>query len=274
MFMADIKFDKIEIGGLYSATELAEIWGYKSHHALIKGIVVPTGSNIIILFVTREKQTGATPYIDEIFGNILHMMGQEKHGTDKRLNDNLCNNKDEIHLFYRERHHTPFIYYGRVFLIESELFDDKPSQFKFLIQNLNEDIENEEFLIDYIVNFPQERNASLLAEGVSKISRHVRYERNPKNREEAIRIQGTRCKICGFDFNAVYGKSLADNYIEVHHIKLLSEGEQVPDPAKDLIPVCANCHRILHRRKKNNISIDDLINTESLKKYREIIAKI
>jgi putative restriction endonuclease len=53
-----------------------------------------------------------------------------------------------------------------------------------------------------------------------------------------------------------YGKDFAEGFIEVHHIVPLSAGEQVVDPAKDLIPVCANCHRMLHHKKASAITID------------------
>ena len=39
----------------------------------------------------------------------------------------------------------------------------------------------------------------IIVEGAKKVSKHVRYERNPKNRKEAIKIHGCRCQICGFD---------------------------------------------------------------------------
>ena len=56
--------------------------------------------------------------------------------------------------------------------------------------------------------------------------------------------------ICGFDFEEKYGE-LGKGYIEVHHIKPLSEidEEVVVNPETDLICVCSNCHRKIH----NNI---------------------
>lgn len=87
-------------------------------------------------------------------------------------------------------------------------------------------------------------------EGKKKSVYSIKYERNPKLRKRAIEIHGIRCMICGFDFEQKYGKP-GQNYIEVHHIKPLSEiGEEVEiNPETDLICVCANCHRIIHRRK-------------------------
>lgn len=87
----------------------------------------------------------------------------------------------------------------------------------------------------------------------------TKYERNSHNREEAIRIHGTRCMICGFDFESAYGE-LGKGYTEVHHIKPLSslDEETVINPATDLICVCANCHRMLHRFRNYIVSVDEL----------------
>jgi predicted HNH restriction endonuclease len=56
--------------------------------------------------------------------------------------------------------------------------------------------------------------------------------------------------VCGFNFGAAYGGS-AEGYIHVHHLKpLASIGEEyVIDPIKDLRPVCANCHAVIHLRQ-------------------------
>jgi 5-methylcytosine-specific restriction protein A len=87
----------------------------------------------------------------------------------------------------------------------------------------------------------------------------TQYERNPINRRNAIRIHGTVCQGCGFDFEKVYGE-IGKDYIEVHHIKPLYEGGgSVPINAEtDLICVCANCHRMIHRRKDKVLSLKEL----------------
>lgn len=78
----------------------------------------------------------------------------------------------------------------------------------------------------------------------------TRYERNPGNRQAAITIHGCKCMICGFDFEKTYG-ALGKDFIEVHHVKpLCSLDEAVaPNPDTDLICVCSNCHRMLHRKR-------------------------
>lgn len=96
-------------------------------------------------------------------------------------------------------------------------------------------------------------------EGRKKKYYTTKYERNSKNRQEAIRIHGTKCMICDFDFEKVYGE-LGKNYIEVHHIKPLAslDEETNVDPKTELICVCANCHGMLHRFKSYIISIEEL----------------
>jgi len=89
------------------------------------------------------------------------------------------------------------------------------------------------------------------SEGAKKTYQATRYERNPKNRLDAIRIHGTRCAVCKIDFGERYG-SWGEGFIEVHHVNPLANNgrEQDVDPATDLIPVCPNCHRMLHRHGK------------------------
>jgi 5-methylcytosine-specific restriction protein A len=61
---------------------------------------------------------------------------------------------------------------------------------------------------------------------------------------------GYKCQICDFSFLEKYGE-IGKDFCHVHHIEPLSEvgGERDIDPTKDLIPICANCHAIIHRKK-------------------------
>jgi len=96
-------------------------------------------------------------------------------------------------------------------------------------------------------------------EGTVKKYFGKRYERDAGNRNRAIEIHGAVCKICGFDFESRYGDR-GKGFIEVHHTKPLSElkEEYTPDLKKDLIPVCSNCHRMIHRRQDNVLGIDEM----------------
>lgn len=99
-------------------------------------------------------------------------------------------------------------------------------------------------------------------EGKKKELYVTKYERNMVNRKKAIEIHGIKCMICGFDFEKVYGEA-GRNFIEVHHVKPLCEYDEEVEinPKTDLVCICANCHRIIHRRK------DRIYTVEEVKKY-------
>ncbi|MDA0666950.1 MAG: HNH endonuclease [Planctomycetota bacterium] len=58
--------------------------------------------------------------------------------------------------------------------------------------------------------------------------------------------------MCGFSFEKTYGEK-AKGYIHVHHLVPLAEvgASYEVDPAKDLRPVCPNCHSVIHLNKVN-----------------------
>lgn len=130
-----VKFDTLKIGREYDRPFLATLWGYQSFQAISKGVVIPSETNYIIIFVTKSKQIALRQYNDFIDGNLLFWEGEDKHGSDKRI-INAKNRKDEIHLFYRETHHTPFIYFGIIYLTEYQQNQGKPSEFIFQINSL------------------------------------------------------------------------------------------------------------------------------------------
>ncbi|WP_165506570.1 HNH endonuclease [Rhizobium leguminosarum] len=84
-------------------------------------------------------------------------------------------------------------------------------------------------------------------EGASKKVYSTRFERSPALRKRAIRIHGSRCAACEISMAAKYGP-LAGNYIQVHHKRPLSlnGGPTLVDPRADLIPLCPNCHAMVH----------------------------
>jgi len=87
-----------------------------------------------------------------------------------------------------------------------------------------------------------------LPEGSKILVEINRYERSPVNRAACIAHFGTSCQVCGFEFSKKYGE-IGSEYIEVHHKIPVSAmgGSYRLDPINDLVPVCANCHAMLHQ---------------------------
>lgn len=77
-----------------------------------------------------------------------------------------------------------------------------------------------------------------------------RYERSIEARNACIAHHGSTCQVCNLDFRKKYGE-LGAGFIHVHHrISIASIGnEYCVDPINDLVPVCPNCHAMLHRRQ-------------------------
>lgn len=92
-----------------------------------------------------------------------------------------------------------------------------------------------------------------------------KYERNQDARRKCIEIHGFQCKICGFDFEKTYGE-VGKGLIHVHHVVPIStiKHEYHIDYEKDLIPVCPNCHAMIHRRKE----------PYSINEVREMLSKL
>lgn len=88
---------------------------------------------------------------------------------------------------------------------------------------------------------------ALSTEGKATIVELTRFERDPMLRTRCLQIHGAQCAVCGIDFGATYG-DCATGLIHVHHLTPLANirTEHDVDPANDLVPVCPNCHSVMH----------------------------
>ncbi len=249
-----ISFDKIQIGQDYTRPQLASMWGYEGYEAISRGAVTPRYTSFIILFITREKQQFLTQYEDSLENGILNIEGETNHAADDRIK-NAVEASDEIHLFYRDRHHMPFTYYGQIRLIRYEMHTDTPSRFTFRVPSEHPDDSLETELVTH--GQPNEEFVPD-EEGRRVIRRHVAYERSPKNRRRALELHGNRCAVCGFNFNEFYGAEHARGFIEVHHVRSITEMSGPVNPETDLMPMCSNCHSMAHRMRGRILSLSEL----------------
>lgn len=90
----------------------------------------------------------------------------------------------------------------------------------------------------------------LYAEGRPRLTTIKTYDRDSAARQRCLQAHGYGCSVCDFDFEKTYGK-LGAQFIEVHHLKQLADAgpDHVINPETDLAPVCANCHRMLHKSR-------------------------
>ena len=82
----------------------------------------------------------------------------------------------------------------------------------------------------------------------SPLSRGARYEltlsaveRNPSVRRNALKHYGLKCYACDLVPKTA-------NQIDIHHLDPVAEGER-QTTLYDLVPLCANCHRLAHSER-------------------------
>ena len=99
----------------------------------------------------------------------------------------------------------------------------------------------------YDVDYPEDDEK--LYEGALVTVKANKYERNQNARRECVAKKGYQCSVCGRDFEATYGE-IGKNFIHVHHLTPISTigKEYELNVDTDLVPVCPNCHYMLHRK--------------------------
>lgn len=210
-----IVFSEIRLNHTYGRPELAKLWGYQSFNAISRGVVSPRDQPILVFFVTREKQEALTQYEDHIDADFLFWEGEMGHGNDQRI----VRRQDEIHVFYRDRHHSDFMYKGRAVLVNYRLYPDRPSKFTF--QLADQWVDDEELLSE-----PQ------LRYGVTNTVREALVQSRVgqgEYRRKALDLWGS-CSVTGFSKQPILIAS---------HIKpwRLSNNQERLDPSNSLMLV-------------------------------------
>ena len=106
-----------------------------------------------------------------------------------------------------------------------------------------------------------------ITEGKVSTKTAIVKERSQKLRRAAIEHYTVDskivCSVCGFDFKKIYGE-LGDGYIQMHHenpiYQYSDDGFEtyISEAVKNMKPLCANCHCMVHRNKSKLVSITEL----------------
>jgi 5-methylcytosine-specific restriction protein A len=152
---------------------------------------------------------------------------------------NLISGEYRIFIFYREADRDPFKFAG-VGTPVPHLETEKPVRIDWVFGSDNSD-QTPLFTDEYSVG-------SKFSEGQRTMVFVNRYERDRRARDKCIQIHGVNCAVCEVNFEDFYG-DIGVGFIHVHHITPLSAygSDYAVDPASDLVPVCPNCHAMLHR---------------------------
>ncbi|MBL9117514.1 MAG: HNH endonuclease [Verrucomicrobiaceae bacterium] len=122
-----------------------------------------------------------------------------------------------------------------------------------------------DFFLDAARNLPDAKGPDASAEVYPRcenrrlVQAHLARERSRYLATQCKDRDGYKCQVCGMDFASVYGKRLGGGFAEAHHKRPLSQrGDEVKTRLDDLITVCANCHRMLHRMEGGPEDVKEL----------------
>lgn len=122
----------------------------------------------------------------------------------------------------------------------------KPNLLEYLSLNFSDNFQTDIFpeMFD---------NENIQFEGIKKQILVNKYERSSIARKKCIEFHGLNCKVCGLKFSEKYG-IIGNDFIHIHHLTPIHKigKEYKVDYKNDLIPVCPNCHSMLHRKVKGS----------------------
>lgn len=152
----------------------------------------------------------------------------------------------------------------------------------FTYQDLTENLKNIEEKKDKRSIETFDENV-IIQEGLKQITAGATYQRSKQLRDYAIshftRQNKIDCNCCNFNFNDFYGQEIGKGFIEIHHIRPIFQYddenviETIKNAVNNLMPVCSNCHRMIHRNWNKPLEIQvlvDGINQHGFFKLREL----
>lgn len=204
-------------------------------------------NNELLKWSKYQQEEVVTAYLKKglstrkIDDKILHLKSENSKGYPSM---------NILHAYGLTKYHKGIFFHKSAEEVDAILCKEKLNQFNFV----------NSIKVDYEKILSHDLISSTKSKDGKKIEYYTyKYERDKKTRDEAIKIHGLKCKACNFDFEEKYG-FIGIGYIEVHHIVPLHtlDGEIEVNPVTDLIPVCSNCHRMIHRKKDSILAIEDI----------------
>lgn len=229
-----------EINQKYTRKQIRNKLGHKDHNSITgiwaTGYIRENENYFIFVTLSGPGRTGHD-YANNLIGNILYWHMKRNHKISSKTGQELLNINYKKFIFIRKDNKDSFTFFGYGIPIDHGDGDDN-----WIVWKIIQDIDD--------VNKNSIIKQMKFTEGKkSKISVSI-YERNAKARKVCLDHYGYNCTVCDFNFEKKYG-DIGKNYIHVHHLIELSSlsQEYKVDPVKDLRPVCANCHAMLHQRR-------------------------
>ena len=205
-----------------------------------------------------EQNSGPISSLSKTLRNI-------KTTLDKNI-DSKYRNENGVYMKLMNFHHINPEYSGkglkRASQLDREIFEEfinKNDELSEISEKIQELVNSSDYdpMVNEIIDDDYEGREGKLLTRV-----HKYRERDPKiikkKKEQVLKSSGKlECEGCGFNFKVNYGER-GEGFIECHHIKPVSKVEKnEKTKLVDLILLCSNCHRMVHR-KKPWLNLDEL----------------
>lgn len=271
----NINLTSFKLGSLYSKKEIAELGGISPPENPYDFGGFTALQNSVLVFINLERKD-PLPHQSRIFenqleGEMVYTDSQPSNTMMTPIIKRISDPAEDVRLFTRLKPKMngkvqPFCYLGRIQCVDQ--YGSEPVRLHWklldylqLFQNPNYQLltgdkpfssrpsKNEDSIKLSQGAIPPQ--ISSFSEGAKQVVTGNRYERDTIARSICIKHHGTICWVCGFDFQTCYG-SLGGGFIIVHHRIPIAirakEGKYELDPVRDLVPLCANCHAMVHRK--------------------------
>lgn len=240
------------------------------------GTFTETDLIVPVLYVLK-KEEGLTP--SEITNALLRFLvltGKDAQINPDR-NDSYFSQKvrnllgshtnNNMHMYVSREHHRYYLTNAGKQLIDNRLTElEELFSGNYSSNDVNKTISHLSDNDSTVVCI--EDNSRNISEGKVTQKQVLGRTRSKELREKAIEYYRDengrlKCIVCGFDFETHYGIHGRD-YIEIHHevpiCAYTTEGktEFLSEAINHVKPLCANCHRMVHRKPQNPLSIEEL----------------
>lgn len=241
-----------------------------------KQLILPS---LYLMSISKNQTVNTTNLIKEL-EIILRPEGEDLTILDGRKDNKFSQKVRNL------KAHDTFEVYGKLATYERKLgFTITEKGYKLLNKNFDflKSIISNDFQWDDTKNVLDEFATSvkkkkkfsyfdedtLIREGYKRQISSSVYERSQKLRDAAFEHYRTAdghicCDTCKFDFKLFYG-NIGDGFIELHHMKPVfmyddeDLNKKIDNAILNIMPVCSNCHRMIHRNWNKPIEIKHLL---------------
>lgn len=182
----------LQVESTYRTEDLARILQVEASSMLRKGVITRKGQDLLIILITLEKRSDATPYQDHLDGTVLHWEGQTRGKHAERY---MMEGTHEVFVFIRVGPRMPYTYYGRAIPLRSMLKEPgQSSKVELHLYEYEAKVEERSLRQNKDISYENEWDYGPPAQTDSRQTVLVRHGQDTY-RKNALKLWGNRCAV-------------------------------------------------------------------------------